>query len=223
MMFNLWMRYCVRRKKSAKGYESLTVLTEAGRVVVGLVVEDGERIVLRDLSQPGELHRFERDQLEAVTKNTNSLMPQSLVNQLSSRQQFLDLIRYLIEIRDGGSLTARNLRPAPHLYTARPLPDYEKSIDHAGMIAELGRDNFIRGEAIYNRLCVNCHGTHDKAGSLPTSLRFATGKFKNGADPFTMYQTLTRGFGMMQPQTWMVPQQKYDVIHYIRQAYLKER
>ena len=25
----------------------------------------------------------------------------------------------------------------------------------------------------------------------------------------------------MTPQTWMVPQQKYDVIHYIREAYLK--
>jgi len=51
--------------------------------------------------------------------------------------------------------------------------------------------------------------------------RFSSGKFKNGHDPFTMYQTLTRGFGMMVPQTWMVPQQKYDVIHYLREAYLK--
>ncbi|NNJ26216.1 DUF6797 domain-containing protein [Alienimonas chondri] len=210
-------------KEIRKGYESLTALTEDGKAVVGLVVENGERIVLRDPSRPGTLHRFERDRLEAVEENASSLMPQSLVNQLSSRQQFLDLIRYLIEIRDGGSLTARNLRPAPHLYAARPLPDYEKNIDHAGMIAGLGRDNFERGEAIYNRMCVNCHGTHDEAGSLPTSLRFAAGKFKNGADPFTMYQTLTRGFGMMQPQTWMAPQQKYDVIHYIRQAYLKDR
>ena len=36
-----------------------------------------------------------------------------------------------------------------------------------------------------------------------------------------MYRTLTDGFGMMAAQTWMVPQQKYDVIHYIREAYLK--
>ena len=26
---------------------------------------------------------------------------------------------------------------------------------------------------------------------------------------------------MQGPQTWMVPRQKYDVIHYIREAYLK--
>src|SRR5262249_34878471 len=44
----------------------------------------------------------------------------------------------------------------------------------------------------------------------------------NGSDPYAMYQTLTRGFGVMAPQSWMVPQQKYDVIHYIREAYLKQ-
>ena len=36
-----------------------------------------------------------------------------------------------------------------------------------------------------------------------------------------MYRTLSLGFGQMTPQTWMVPRQKYDVIHYIREAYLK--
>ncbi len=209
-------------KEIRKGYESLSVLTHDGKAIVGLVVENGQRITLRDPSQPGKLHKFDRDDLEAIVENKNSLMPQSLVNQLSSRQQFLDLIRYLIEIRDGGPLVARNLRPAPHLYAARPLPEYEKDIDHAGMIADLGPQNFRRGKAIYQRLCVNCHGDIDQPGSLPTSLRFASGQFKNGSDPYTMYQTLTRGFGMMQPQSWMVPQQKYDVIHYIRQAYLKQ-
>lgn len=68
---------------------------------------------------------------------------------------------------------------------------------------------------------MNCHGTKDQPGSLPTSLKFASGKFRNGSDPFTMYQTLTRGFGLMAAQTWMVPSQKYDVIHYIRETYLK--
>ncbi len=208
-------------KKIRSGYESLTVFTEDGLAVVGLIVRNDDTIVLRDPSQPGKLHTFQRDELDEIVDNENSLMPQSLVNQLSSRQQFLDLVRYLMEIRDGGSLVARNLEPAPHLYAARPLPAYEQSIDHAGMITELNDEHYARGEAIYNRLCVNCHGTHEKMGSLPTSLRFASGQFKNGYDPYTMYQTLTRGFGMMQPQAWMVPQQKYDVIHYIREAYLK--
>mgnify|MGYP003338117553 CR=1 FL=1 len=58
-------------------------------------------------------------------------------------------------------------------------------------------------------------------GSLPTSLRFAEGKFKNGSDPFSLYGTLTRGYGQMAPQSWMVPRQKYDLIHYLRETYLK--
>ena len=85
------------------------------------------------------------------------------------------------------------------------LPDYETKIDHAGMIAGLGQENLKRGEAIYNRVCVNCHGTKDKPGSMPTSLRFASGRFKNGRDPYSLYRTLTHGFGQMPPQTWMVP------------------
>ena len=44
---------------------------------------------------------------------------------------------------------------------------------------------------------------------------------KSGGDPYRMYRTLTDGFGQMAAQTWMVPRQKYDVIHYIREAYLK--
>lgn len=71
------------------------------------------------------------------------------------------------------------------------------------------------------RVCANCHGTKDQVGSMPTSLRFAEGKFKNGSDPFRMYQTLTHGYAVMTPQAWMVPEQKYDVIHYIREAFLK--
>ena len=101
------------------------------------------------------------------------------------------------------------------------LPDYETKIDHAGMIAGLGQENLKRGEAIYDRVCANCHGTKDKLGSMPTSLRFASGPFKNGRDPYSLYRTLTHGFGQMPPQTWMVPVQKYDVIHYLRETFLK--
>ena len=138
-----------------------------------------------------------------------------------SRQEFLDLVRYLREIADGGPDRARQLRPSARRARPAPLPDYERDLDHAGLIAGLGPESFQRGEAIYERVCANCHGTKDRPGSLPTSLRFASGTFKNGGDPYRMYQTLTLGFGQMAAQAWMVPRQKYDVIHYIREAYLK--
>ena len=145
-------------------------------------------------------------------------MPDGLVNLLSDRQQFLDLAKYLIEVAEGGPKRAKELRPAQ---TAFVLPEYEKDIDHAGLIRALDDKAFKRGEAIYTRVCANCHGTKDQPGSLPTSPKFAAHKFKNGSDPYSLYQTLTHGYGLMAPQTWMVPRQKYDVIHYLREAYLK--
>lgn len=209
-------------KSIRKGFETAAVVTTDGRVIVGLIVEETpQQIILRDGRPPGKLIEIPRDDVDEYRQIKASIMPSGQVSMLSSRQQFLDLIRYLIEIHDGGALRAKEFEPPASLYAIR-IPEYEKDIDHASMIAELNGESFKRGQAIYNRLCVNCHGTHDRPGSLPTSLRFASGRFRNGYDPHTMYQTLTRGFGMMVAQTWMVPQQKYDVIHYVREAYLKE-
>ena len=206
-----------------KGFETVSVFTTGGKVISGIVETDDDRqVVLRDAAQDFKRIEIARDAIDEIEPAALSLMPAGQVNVLTSRQQFLDLVRYLIEIRDGGAPRARELEPAPFLYAARPLPEYEKQIDHAGILSDLDDNALQRGQKIYNRLCVNCHGTHNRPGSLPTSLKFASGKFKNGNDPHTMYRTLTHGFGMMAPQTWMVPTQKYDVIHYVREAYLKK-
>lgn len=205
-----------------KGFETVSVVTTAGKTIVGLLVKVGKNeLTLRDPSRNGAIVTIPRSTIEEQLPGKLSIMPAGQMNLLASRQQFLDLICYLIEIRVGGPARARELQPPPSLFAARPLPEYEKHIDHSGMLRDLDQEAFERGKAIYNRLCINCHGNRDRPGSLPTSLRFASGQFKNGSDPYTMYQTLTRGFGMMAPQTWMVPQQKYDVIHYVREAYLK--
>ncbi len=206
------------------GSETTLIVTAEGRSGTGQVHEErAEALVLRDAAEVGRIVTIPLSEIEERKNLANSLMPEGQVNQLASRQQFLDLLRYLLEIRDGGPRRALELKPDPALLTAQPLPEYEAHIDHAGMIRALDGDNLKRGEAIYLRVCANCHGTHEAAGSLPTALRFAEGRFKNGSDPWAMYQTLTRGFGFMTPQTWMAPRQKYDVIHYIREAYLKTK
>jgi len=208
-------------KNIRRGYETLQVLLTSGRVVTGMKhSQTAEELTLRD-PLTGQQQTISIDDFDEITRAETSVMPAAQVNQLTSRTQFLDLIRYLIEIRDGGKRRARELQPPPSMYAAH-VAEYESRVDHSGMITELGDDAFARGEAIYNRLCINCHGDHDRPGSLPTALRFAEGRFRNGSDPHSMYRTLTHGFGYMVAQTWMVPQQKYDVVHYIRQAYLRE-
>ena len=100
------------------------------------------------------------------------------------------------------------------------------TVDHPAMIASMKARNpsdTREGEALYNAVCINCHGTPQKAGTLPTALRFWEAPFKNGSDPRSMYRTMTKGFNLMVPQNWMTPEQKYQVIHHIREKFLKEK
>jgi mono/diheme cytochrome c family protein len=92
---------------------------------------------------------------------------------------------------------------------------------HAEIVAGWNDKTLAEGAQIYKTLCVVCHGTKEQPGSLPTALRFAEGPFKNGADPFSMYLTMTRGFGQMVPQPQYTTAQKYAVIQYIRETFLR--
>ena len=211
-------------KHIRRGYETVRVVTDDGRTIVGLLAEDlPDAIVLRSAEGNFELRRIDKQGIEEREISPLSSMPTGLVNQLASREQFLDLLRYVLEISEYGPQRVAQLRPPPGLFSSPPLPEYERHVDHAGLLSEANDAAFKRGEAIYHRVCANCHGTADHAGSLPTALKFASGSFRNGADPYSMYRTLTFGFGLMAPQSWMVPHEKYDVIHYLREAYLKPR
>ena len=99
-----------------------------------------------------------------------------------------------------------------------PLSD----TDHAAIISGLNAAASERGAKTYESLCVVCHGTQEQEGALPTALRFGEGEFKNGSDPLQMYRTIKQGYGQMVAQAWMKPQEIHDVIHYIRDVYLKE-
>ena len=210
-------------KTIRKGFEPVTIIEDSGKIRNGLLVQETEtEIVYRSLETNNLPESIARESVDEMVQGKQSLMPDGLVNLLANRGQFLNLLKYLMEIRDGGEQVARLLKPPRHLYETPPLPVYEANIDHVGFLNELNQEAFQRGEAIYNRVCMNCHGTKDKPGSLPTSLKFASERFRNGSDPYTMYQTVTRGFGMMPAQYQLVPQQKHDVVYYIREEYVKK-
>jgi len=125
----------------------------------------------------------------------------------------------------GRSVVAQDatLPPGAPLLPESALPDYEKSIDHARLIRGWNRASLERGEKIYHLVCHSCHGDLNLTGSIPNALRFAEGKFSHGSDPLTMYGTLTRGWRLMAPQVQLVPREKYDVVHYIRETFLNGR
>jgi len=95
------------------------------------------------------------------------------------------------------------------------------SVDHAGILQSLDAASQARGKATYDNLCANCHGTDGQTPALPVSPAFGKGPFKFGDDPYSMFVTLTEGNGLMGPQTWMSPEERYDVIHYIREKFMK--
>ena len=205
------------------GFRASKLLLADGRVLTGMVIDENRsRVLLRTDSSANETVEIPRGEIEEQFQSDVSLMPEGQMQALQSVDEFYDLIAYLKAIRDGGPQTAKRLQPSPDELQLT-LPEYESRVDHAGLIETWDDESFDRGAEIYELKCARCHGTRQREGSLPTARRFATGTFKNGHDPYAMYQTLTRGEGLMLPQTWMVPRQKYDVIHYIREEFLRDR
>jgi hypothetical protein len=105
------------------------------------------------------------------------------------------------------------------------LPEYERDIDHQGLLTALGDrhgESIRTGEHIYNNICFNCHGNPQQEGSMPNAFKFWEDQFKVGNDPYSIYQTLTRGYGSMPPQVNLTPVEKYDIINYLREAFIQK-
>lgn len=104
---------------------------------------------------------------------------------------------------------------------AQAQVDPAAEADHAAIIRNWNAESFARGRKLYDAICVTCHGNLTQPGSLPTSRPFWLEPFKNGADPFSLYKTLTSGFGQMPAWPWLTPELRYDVIHYLREEFVK--
>ena len=111
---------------------------------------------------------------------------------------------------------------ASYLLPDSTLPAYEQMLDHARLIGDWSEEFYHRGMVTYRNNCYSCHGNPEQAGSIPNSRQFWKEPFKNGSDPYALYQTLTRGFGTMPPQVQLTPREKYDVILFVREAFLRE-
>ena len=97
----------------------------------------------------------------------------------------------------------------------------QESSTHSELIKSWNAESFERGKGLYESICITCHGTPEKEGTLPTSRAFWKEPFKNGTDPLSLYKTLTDGLGQMPAWPSLTPANRYDVIHYLREAFLK--
>jgi len=133
-----------------KGYETVQILTQSGSVIVGTPLKQTDQVlVLRSLQNPEELTTIRLDEIEEKKPSDVSSMPSGLVDQLKDRQQFLDLVRYVIEIRRRG--------------TNEPIPTAPASTTR-----EL--DQVLKGlTLIRNKNCIACHKTQANLFPFVTS------------------------------------------------------
>jgi putative heme-binding domain-containing protein len=88
-------------REIAKGFELSVVQTTDGRVLPLRVVGERDGMLLaRSAQAPYEPVRLPVAEIEERAVSAASAMPEGLPNQLRSRQEFLDLLLYLFELRD---------------------------------------------------------------------------------------------------------------------------
>jgi putative heme-binding domain-containing protein len=81
-----------------KEYAQVIVLTEEGTVVSGIrVSEDDKGIVLRNVAEPKPI-AIPRESIANIKESKNSLMPDGLARLLKDRQEFDDLMKYLMSL-----------------------------------------------------------------------------------------------------------------------------
>ena len=83
-----------------KDFRQVKVLTAAGKVHSGLQISENEsELVLRNTSD-GKRIVIPQDDIEQIMPSRVSIMPSGLVTQFKDKQQFLDLIAFLVQLRD---------------------------------------------------------------------------------------------------------------------------
>lgn len=86
-------------QKIDKDFAQVTVVTDDGKLFTGIrVSQDDKEIVLRNLAQPKPI-TIAADSIDEVVESKVSLMPENLVRLLKDRQEFDDLMKYILEVR----------------------------------------------------------------------------------------------------------------------------
>jgi putative heme-binding domain-containing protein len=94
-----------------EAYQARTVRADDGRVITGLLVEEGaERVVLK--TQGGKLETIAREEVVAMKVSELSLMPEGIEKQLA-RQEIADLFAFITLDKHPSDKTARPIAGTP--------------------------------------------------------------------------------------------------------------
>jgi putative heme-binding domain-containing protein len=128
-------------KTIKKGFETTIIQGVDGRVISGVMLsEDPQQIVIRDNKNIDQTLTLRREDIEEIKPGTLSSMPENLANELKDRQQFLDLLRYVIDVKERGP----ELSDTQSIATRRELAPELKGLV---LLQELN--------------CITCHGSQN--------------------------------------------------------------
>ncbi len=135
-------------KAIRKGFETVTVDTVDGKSLSGrIVAQTPDNLLLRESTGDRRLITLAGSDVDEIVPSTKSAMPDGLMDQLNNRQEFLDLVRYLMEIASAGPLGA------------------EKMVYHPGG-GTLNEE--LRGLVLLDDLnCASCHGDITTQSNIP--------------------------------------------------------
>ena len=139
-------------KTVSKGFLSHQILTSEGKTIVGRIISESDtELVIRDAQRPDRTIRLPVDQVEQKAVQEKSAMPDGLADQLSDRQQFLDLVKYVIEIVRTSNQDSRNM-----------------DASDTGLAAADVLDRSVQGLALMDHFnCVRCHDGLSRGFDFP--------------------------------------------------------
>lgn len=98
-------------EKIMDGYQSVTIFTVEGKAISGyLVSETEDEVTLTLMAESGKKRVIPMDDVDELVRMKKSTMPEGLANLCGSREGFLDLARFVLEINSGGPKQLNRLK-----------------------------------------------------------------------------------------------------------------
>lgn len=120
-----------------------------------------------------------------------------------------------------GGIAARKHGPIPLPQAAVGEPD------HLALIAKRDQSVVDEGAVLYGKNCAACHGANGdanptNANPAPRNLRTEGWKNPKGGGPYGLYTVMSSGYGGSMPSfPALSPEQRYSVVHFIRETMVK--
>lgn len=200
-------------------YRIHSIRTLDDETLSGLVVEETDStLVLRSANDLSQTHSIVKSNIDTRSESKSSLMPDGLIGTLRDQGEFYDLASYVFAVVEKGRDAELALTPSPDQLA---IQEDWLNLNHKGVLNKLSKKDFDAGKAIYQSYCIDCHGKDGNQPNLPTARAFGKQPLKFGSDPYRMFLTITKGNGLMGSMRHLTPYQRYQVIHYIREGFMK--